>query len=107
MNNTSANTATKTIKRGRGNRNIQELLEYAIRSKRFIGGLCKLERDGTLTKINGQAFSIRTTKAGLAIVLIDNFLGSKRPGQKRRWQAVLVKNVICLRENKWEHKKVD
>jgi hypothetical protein len=104
---TTTATIVTTTKRGKGNRNIQEMLEYAIKSKRFIGGLCKLEKDGTLSKINGQVFSIRTTKSGVAICVIDNLLGKKRPNQNgKRWQAVLVKNIVCLREHHWEHKRV-
>jgi hypothetical protein len=91
---------------GKGNRNLHEILQYAIKSKRFVGGLCKLERDGSLTKINGQVFAIKTTKSGLALAMIDNFLGKKRAGQKKKWQAVLVKNIMTLTENRWEHKRV-
>lgn len=93
-------------KRGKGNRNLQEVLEWHIKSKRFIGGLCKLEKDGKLTKINGQIFSIRTTKSGIAMCIIDNFLGKKRKFQTKRWQAILIKNIVCLRESHWKHEKV-
>lgn len=96
---------TATIK-GRGNRNLVEILQYHVKTKRFIGGLCKLEKDGTLTKINGQVFDVRTTKNGLSLCLIDNFLGKKRPNQKRRWQAVLTKNLVALTEHGWRHEKV-
>jgi hypothetical protein len=97
---------TTTNKRGKGNRNIQEILEFANKSKRFIGGLAKLEKDGTLTKINGQVFDVRTTKNGLGLVLIDNFLGKKRPGQSKRWQEVLAKNLVELVEHGWQHTKI-
>jgi hypothetical protein len=99
-------TVTTPAKRGKGNSNLIEILQYHKRTKRFIGGLCKLEKDGTLTKINGQVFDIRTTKAGLSLVLFDNFLGKRRPGQKRRWQAVLAKNLTQVNEHGWEHRKV-
>lgn len=100
------NTTTSN-KRGKGNRNLQEVLEWHIKSKRFIGGLCKLEKDGTLSKINGQVFSIRTTKKGDAVCLIDNLLGKKRPNDTKRWQAVLVKNIVCLRESHWKHTRIN
>jgi hypothetical protein len=99
-------TRTSTVVGGRGNKNIHDILQYAIQSKRFIGGLCKLEKDGSISKINGQVFVKRTTAAGDEIVIIDNFLHKQRPGQKKRWQAVLVKNLLEIKENKWSHKKV-
>ncbi len=92
---------------GKGSRNVLEILRFHLRTKRFIGGLCKLEKDGTITKINGQVFDIRTTKSGLNLVLIDNFLGKKRPGQTKHWQAILAKNIIAINEHGWQHKKVD
>jgi len=102
------NTTTMTVRsRGKGNRNLIEILEFHAKTKRFIGGLCKLEKDGTLTKINGQVFDIRTTKNGLSLVLIDNLLGKKRPGQNgKRWQAILTKNLVCLVEHGWKHEKI-
>lgn len=92
--------------KGRGNRNLQEILSYHLQTKRFIGGLCKLEKDGTMTKINGQIFAIRTTKNGDCIAIIDNLLGHKRSHTKKRWQAVLTKNLVQINEHGWEHKKV-
>lgn len=92
-------------KRGRGNNNIMEILSFHMRTKRFIGGLCKLEKDGSITKINGQVFDIRTTKNGLNMVLIDNLLGRKRPGQSKHWQAILAKNIVCLNEHGWVHQR--
>lgn len=91
--------------RGYGNRNIQEVLEWHIKSKRFIGGLCKLEKDGSITKINGQVFAIKTTKDGNALIIVDNLLGKKRSKTTKRWQAVLVKNILKLNENSWRHEK--
>jgi hypothetical protein len=90
---------------GKGNRNLHDILEYHKRTKRFIGGLCKLEKDGSLRKINGQIFDVRVTKDGSALVLIDNLLGTKRAG-KKHWQAILAKNLVQITEHGWEHKKV-
>ena len=105
MNTTNINTTTPT--KGYGNRNINEVLQWHAQSKRFIGGICKLERDGTLTKINGQVFAVKTTKSGLAIALIDNLLRPNRKGTKKRWQAVLVKNIKVLNESHWHHEKLN
>ena len=93
--------------KGHGNKNLQEILDYHIFSKRFIGGLCRLEKNGTLSKVNGQVFARKTTKSGEGLVIVDNLFGKKRAGQNKRWQAILTKNLICVRENKWEHKKID
>jgi hypothetical protein len=91
---------------GRGNRNVQEILDFHNRTKRFIGGLCKLEKDGSIRKLNGQIFSVKATKSGEALVLINNFLGTKRGTAKQRWQAILAKNLIQLNEHGWRHEKV-
>lgn len=91
---------------GKGNRNIHDILSYHMKTKRFIGGLCKLEKDGTVRKLNGQIFSVKVTKSGDALVLIDNFLGTKRGTGKQRWQAVLAKNLIQVNEHGWRHEKV-
>jgi hypothetical protein len=107
-NTTTSKTTTKipAIVKGRGNRNMTEILTYHLKTKRFIGGLAKLEKDGTLTKLNGQIFDVRTTKNGLSLVLIDNFLGKKRPNQSKRWQAVLAKNLVEVVEHGWKHQKI-
>lgn len=84
---------------------IEEIINSAIRSKRFISGECIVEKNGKVSKINGQIFDIKTAANGSIIVLIDNFLGKRRPGQKKRWQAVLMKNIISISENGWTHIK--
>ena len=106
MNVQHQNNTFKNMAKGKGNRNIHEILEFAIKSKRFIGGLCKLEKDGSISKINGQVFQIRSTKNGLALAIIDNFKRKKRAGETKAWQAVLVKNILFLSENGWRHEKV-
>ena len=93
--------------KGKGNKNIHEILSYHIYSKRFIGGLCKVEKDGSLRKLNGQVFAKKTTKNGLEAVIIDNFLSKKRKGSTKRWQMVLTKNLLAINENHWQHKKVN
>ncbi|MFA5024295.1 MAG: hypothetical protein WC523_05025 [Patescibacteria group bacterium] len=93
--------------KGKGNRNIQEILQYHLKTKRFIGGLCKIEKDGSVRKLNGQIFAIKTTKNGLCSAVIDNFLGNKRPGDKKRWQMVLTKNLLQINEHGWKHEKVE
>ena len=91
----------------RTNKNIHEIIDYAIKSKRFIGGLGKLEKDGSLSKINGQVLSKRTTRNGDVMIVIDNFLGKNR-GKRggKRWQTVLVKNLVSFNENHWTHSRV-
>lgn len=102
------NTKTAVVpeEKGHGNRNLHEICMFHIKTKRFLGGLCKLEKDGSLSKINGQIFSIKTTKNGEALVIIDNLLGKKRSNATKRWQAVLMKNLVCLHEHGWEHRKI-
>lgn len=90
--------------KGKRVKNIHEIIDYAIKSKRFIGGLGKLQKNGQVKKINGQVFARKTSKAGNEYVLIDNFLGTLRPGQNKRWQMVLLKNLMMLNENGWTHK---
>lgn len=90
----------------RSNKNMHEIIDYAIKSKRFIGGLGRLEKDGTISKINGQILSKRTTRNGDVIITIDNFLGKRRKGQNKRWQTVLVKNLVAFNENHWRHTRV-
>lgn len=91
--------------RGLRVRNMHDIIDYHIKSKRFIGGLGKLKKDGRIVKINGQIFARKTSKAGNEYVIIDNFLGKPRDGTTKRWQMILLKNLVTLNENKWTHKK--
>jgi selenophosphate synthetase-related protein len=86
-------------------KNMFEIVDYAIDSKRFVGGLGRLKKDGSIVKLNGQIFERRTTKKGDEVILIDNFLGKPRKGQKKRWQLVLMNNLVALNENHWRHTK--
>lgn len=86
--------------------NMDKVIDYAIKTKRFIGGLGKLKKDGSIVKINGQILKRKTNKAGEEMLLIDNFLGKKRKNSNKRWQWVLVNNIIALNENSWQHTKV-
>jgi len=106
LNETDVIDSTQVIK-GHGNRNLFEILQYHVRSKRFIGGLCKVEKNGSLSKINGQVFEIKTTKDNENLAIIDNFFGKKRAGKTKRWQAVLVKNLKLLNENGWRHERIE
>lgn len=90
---------------GRRIKNMHEIIDYHIKSKRFIGGLGRLRKDGKIVKINGQVFSRKTSKAGNEYIIVDNFLGNPRQGTKKRWQMVLLKNLISFHENGWMHKK--
>lgn len=83
--------------------NMFDIIDYAISSKRFVGGLGRLKKDGTIGKLNGQIFERRTTKGGDEVILVDNFFGKKRKGHNKRWQLVLVKNIVALNENGWKH----
>jgi len=85
--------------------NMFEIVDYAIKTKRFVGGLGRLKKDNTIAKLNGQIFERRTTKQGDEVILIDNFLGKPRKGQKKRWQLVLMNNLVALNENHWRHTK--
>lgn len=85
--------------------NLLEVIDYAIKTKRFVGGLGVLKKDGSIGKINGQIFSRRVTKSGDEVILIDNLLRPKRKNSKKRWQMVLVKNIIAIHENGWQHIK--
>lgn len=91
---------------GRRVRNMHEIIDYHIRSKRFVGGMGRLKKNGNIQKINGQIFSRKTSKAGNEYVIIDNFLGTPRKNTKKRWQMVLLKNLIQFNESHWQHKKV-
>lgn len=86
-------------------KNIYEIIDYHIKSKRFVGGLGKLKKDGSIVKLNGQIYERKATKAGGDVILMDNFLGKKRKGSKKRWQLVLTKNIVELNENHWTHKR--
>ena len=94
------------MKKTNGVKNMQQILDYAITSKRFIGGFGKLKKDGSIAKLNGQIFKRSTTKKGDEYVVIDNFLRPAKKGSKKSWQMVLLKNLITLNENGWQHKKV-
>lgn len=85
--------------------NMFEIVDYAIKTKRFVGGLGRLKKDGSIVKLNGQVFERRTTKNGDEVILIDNFLGNTRLGHKKRWQLVLMDNLVALNENHWRHTK--
>ncbi len=86
-------------------KNMFDIIDYAISSKKFVGGLGRLKKNGTIKKLNGQIFERRTTKAGKEVILIDNFLGTPRAGQKKKWQLVLVDNLVALNECHWKHTK--
>jgi len=86
-------------------KNMFEIVDYAIKSKRFVGGLGRLKKDSSIVKLNGQIFERKTTKKGDEVILIDNFLGKPRKGQKKRWQLVLMNNLVALNENHWRHTK--
>lgn len=85
---------------------ISDAVDEAIRTKRFVGGLGILKKNGSITRINGQVFDRRRTKKGDEVILIDNFFGKLRKGQKKRWQLVLLNNLVALNENKWRHTQV-
>ena len=87
--------------------NMNAIIDSAIRTKRFVGGLGRLQRDGTISKLNGQIFQRRTTRAGKEVILVDNLLGNQRAGQNKRWQLMIMDNLVLLNENGWEHKKKD
>ncbi len=82
---------------------IVDIIDDAIRTKRFIGGLGRLKRDGSIVKINGQVFQRKVTRKGDTVLLIDNFLGKPRAGQTKRWQLVLLNNMLKISENGWQH----
>lgn len=84
-------------------RNMFDIIDYAIKSKRFVGGLGRLKKDGSIVKLNGQVFERRTTANGDEVILLDNFLGHYRKGHKKRWQLVLVNNLVAFNENHWRH----
>jgi hypothetical protein len=86
-------------------KNMFEIVDYAIASKRFVGGLGRLKKDGSIVKLNGQVFERRTTKNGDEVILLDNFLGNYRKGKNKRWQLVLMDNLVALNENHWRHTK--
>ena len=71
----------------------------------MLNGIKSNNIRNAIKKINGQVFERRTTKKGEEVILIDNFLGTPRKGQKKRWQLVLMNNLVALNENKWRHTK--
>ena len=88
------------------NKNILEVINYAISTKRFVGGLGYLKRDGSIKKINGQVFKLyESKKTHQMIILVDNFLGNTRKHTDKRWQLILLDNLIQLNENGWQHRK--
>lgn len=95
----------KKPEEGKRVKNIHDIVDYAIRSKRFVGGLGRLKKNGKVVKINGQIFDRKTSKNGDSFILIDNFLGNPREGTNKRWQVVLLRNLICLNECGWMHSK--
>jgi len=78
------------------------LVDEAIRTKHFIGGLGRLKKNGSIVRINGQIFERKTTKSGEEMILIDNFLGKARKNSKKKWQIVLLQNLVALNQNNWE-----
>ena len=91
--------------RGLRVRNMHDIIDYAIKSKRFVGGLGRLCKNGQVKKLNGQVFARKTSRAGNEYILMDNFLGNVRAGTKKRWQMVLLKNLVSFNENNWSHLK--
>ena len=87
-------------------KHLYSAIDEAIRTKRFIGGLGHLKKDGSLVELNGQIFKRHTTKDGDEVIIIDNFKGKKRRGQPKRWQMVLVKNLVALNNNRWRCTRV-
>lgn len=85
--------------------NMFDVIDYAIKTKRFVGGLGRLKKDGSIAKINGQVFERKATKSGDQLIVIDNFLGKARKGETKRWQVVLLKNIVAFNENHWRHTK--
>lgn len=94
---------TQKRERGKRVRNMHDIIDYAIRSKRFVGGLGRLKKDGRIVRINGQVWARKTSRAGNEYVIIDNFLGNARKNSKKRWQMVLLKNLVSFNENGWSH----
>lgn len=87
-------------------KSIKEIIDFNIRTRRIVGGLGKLKKNGKVVSLNGQVYSRKTTKAGNEVIIIDNWLGKTRKGGSKRWQMVLIKNIVKLSENNWEHKKI-
>jgi hypothetical protein len=85
--------------------NLFSMIDHAIKTKRFVGGLGRLQRDGTIAKLNGQIFQRRTTRNGKSVILMDNLLGNRRVGQNKHWQLVLTENLVALNEEGWVHTK--
>lgn len=89
--------------KGKRVRNLHEIIDYHIKSKRYVGGMGRLKKDGRIVKLNGQIFARKTGRDGNEYILIDNFLGKRRGKGKKRWQMVLLKNLISFNENGWSH----
>lgn len=87
-------------------KNMREIIDFAIKTKRFVGGLGKLKKNGRIVRLNGQIFKRKTGKSGEEYVVIDNFFHTPRKGTTKRWQMVLLKNLISLNENHWRHTRV-
>jgi hypothetical protein len=85
--------------------NMYNIVDDAIKTKRFVGGLGRLKKDGTIVKLNGQVFQRKTTASGDEVLLLDNLLGSPRGKNKKRWQMVLMSNLVAFNENGWKHAK--
>ena len=88
------------------NENMFNIIDRNIASKRFVGGLGRLKKDGSIVRLNGQVFERRTTKNGDDVILLDNLLGKPRKGSKKRWQLVLIRNLVAFNESHWRHSKV-
>ena len=82
---------------------LYSIIDEAIKTKRFVGGIGRLKKDGSIVKINGQIFKRKTTSSGDEVVIVDNFLGKVRRGQNKRWQMILIDNLVSLNENNWKH----
>lgn len=89
--------------RGLRVKNMHDIIDYAISSRRFVGGLGRIKKNGKIKKLNGQVFARKTSRSGNEYILIDNFLNNARNGAKKRWQMVLLKNLVEFNENNWTH----
>ena len=84
--------------------NMEEICRYAAKTKRFIGGMGVLKKDGSITKINGNVKKFGVTKNGEEYIILDNLLHPPRK-DGTRWQMVLLENLTTLNENGWKHTK--
>ena len=85
------------------NKGLCSIIDEAIRTKKFVGGLGRLKKDGSIKKINGQIFERKITADGNVVILIDNFFGNARPHSQKRWQMVLLENIIALNFERWNY----